>query len=455
MYKVSIPGVDQIGLDTLVLLFTIALTCVTAFLCGLAPALGSSRPDLNQALKEGGRSSSSGFRTGRVRNMLVISEVALALMLLIGAALMIESFGRLRETHLGFNPHNVLTMGLTLAESKYPEKSQRVDFYQQLLQRVGALPGVKSAALAQYLPLSGHWGTAQFTIEGQPPLARGDFLVADVDTVSASYFRTMEIPLVQGRNFTDADRENAPQVVIINEAMAQNFWPNKSPVGQRLNFGNAEKPDFWEVIGVVGDVKHFGQDTAARPKIFSSHLQDAGKWTGLVVRSAGNPIGLLASIRNEVLAIDKAQPVFEIQTLEQLVSQTIAPRRFVMLLLGIFAVIALLLATIGIYGVIAYSVSKRTHEIGVRMALGAQGTDVLRLVLRQGMILTLIGLAVGLAGSIAVSRLIANQLYQVEATDPLIYTIVPSVIAVVALIACAIPAHRATKVHPMEALRYE
>src|SRR6185503_17984951 len=215
-----------------------------------------------------------------------------------------------------------LTMTLNLPDSKYGEPSQRADFYQQLLQRVGALPGVKSVGVAKSLPLSGHWGTTGFSIEGRPPLARGDFLLADIDSVSASYFRTMQIPILQARNFTDADRENAPHVVIINQAMARRFWPNENPIGQRVNLGDSDKPDLWQIIAIVGDVKHFGHDREAGPKIFASHLQAPGKWMSLVVRISGNPSGLIASVRSEVLAIDKVQPVFEIQTFDQLVSQT-------------------------------------------------------------------------------------------------------------------------------------
>jgi putative ABC transport system permease protein len=454
-YKVPIPGADEIRIDGLVLVFTLALSFVTALLCGLAPALGTSRVDLNQSLKEGGRSSASGFRGGRLRSWLVISEVALALILLIAAGLLMESFRRVREVRLGFDPHNVLTMTLSLPTLKYPEAPQRAEFYERLLQRVEALPGVKSAALATYLPLSGHWGTTHFAIEGQAPLARGDFLVANVRVVSPSYFQTMKIPLMEGRSFTAADREAAPQVVTINQTMARQFWPHENPIGRRLNLGDAANPDVWQIVGVVGDVKHFGLEAEVRPEIYFSHLQVPGKWMSLMVRTATNPLNLVASIRNEVVAIDQAQPVFDVQTLELLVSQSMASRRFAMLLLGTFAIIGLLLGTVGIYGVISYAVSKRTHEIGVRMALGAQRGAVLRLVVKQGMVLTLIGLALGLAGSIALGRVLASQLYQVTASDPLIYGSVSVLILGVALIACWLPARRATKVDPMEALRYE
>jgi putative ABC transport system permease protein len=455
VYKVPIPGVDEIGIDRAVLVFTVALSFATALLCGLAPAWGMARRDLNDALKEGGRTAASGLRSSRLQDLLVMSEVALALILLIGAGLTVQSFQRLRGVRLGFNPDNVLAQTLALPDEKYPKDEQRTDFFQQLVSRVAALPGVKSAAVAKYLPLSGHWGTTGFTIEGRPPLAPGDFLVADVHSVSPGYFQTMEIPIRQGRGLTEADRPKAPQVALINEAMSRRFWPGENPIGKRLNLGDANKPDFWEIVGVVGDVKHFGPDTEAKPQIYFSHAQTPSHDMSLIVRAATNPLGLVGAVKHEVFALDPAQPVFDVRPLEQLVSQSIAPRRFAMLLLGIFSALAVLLAIVGIYGVISYSVSRRTHEIGVRMALGAQHSDVARLVIRQGMILTLTGLALGLAGSVALSRLIATQLYQVTATDPLTYGIVMLVIGTVALIACVVPARRATKVDPMEALRYE
>jgi predicted permease len=454
-YKIPIPGLDQISIDGWVLTFTFALSFITALLCGLAPALRGSGLDLNESLKEGSRGSVGGLRGGRFRNALVISEVALALVLLIGAGLMVESSRRLQDMRLGFDPRNVLTMSLSLPETKYPEGPQRAEFYQRLLDQIELLPGVKSAAVANYLPLSGHWGTVAFSIEGRPPLARGDFLVADVQTVSSNYFGTMAIPLLQGRGFSAADHEKAPGVVVINETMARRFWPRENPVGQRLSFGDANNPEFSEVVGVAGDVRHFGVGAEPHAEIYFSHRQTPGSWMTLIVRTGANPLNLVAAVKSEILKIDAAQPVFDIQTLEQLAAQSIAPRRFVMLLLGIFAIVALLLGAMGIYGVISYAVSKRTREIGVRMALGAGRGDVLGLVVGQGMKLALIGIGAGLAGAMALTRVLRNLLFEIKPFEPLTFLAVTVTFTAVALLACWLPARRAAKVDPMEALRHD
>jgi putative ABC transport system permease protein len=294
-----------------------------------------------------------------------------------------------------------------------------------------------------------------FSIEGRPPLAPGDFLVANYCTVSPSYFQTMEIPVLEGRGFTAADRQEAPHVVIINQTMARQFWPNENPIGKRLNLGDSGNPDVCEIVGVVGDVRHFGPDAESRAQTYFCHLQSPGNQMSLIVRTAANPLNLVAAATAEVRAIDAAQPVYDVQTLELLVSQSIAPRRFAMLLLGTFAMVALLLGAIGIYGVISYAVSKRTHEIGIRMALGARRPDVLGLVVRQGMRLALTGVGAGLAGALAVTRVLETLLFEVKPFDPLIFLFVTLTLTAVALLACWLPARRATKVDPMEALRYE
>jgi putative ABC transport system permease protein len=453
-YKVPIPGLDHMGIDRWVLLFTLGLSFVTALLCGLAPAVKTSKVDLNDSLKEGSRGAGGGVCGGRLRSLLVVSEVALTLVLLIGAGLMTESFWRLRDVHLGFDPRNVLTMSLSLPASKYSEEQQRADFYEQLVQRVQALPGVKAVAVANYVPLSGHWGTVGFRIEGRPALAPGDYLSAEARTVSAGYFRAMAIPVLEGRGFTAADRLKAPQVVMINQTMARRFWSNEDPIGQRLNLGSTNV-DVWEIVGVVGDVRHFGPDAEARAEIFFPHGQVPLNWMSLIVRTMGDPQNLVAAVRAEVQAIDPAQPVYDIQTMEKLVAQSIAPRRFAMFLLGIFAGVALLLGTIGIYGVISYVVSKRTHEIGIRMALGARHRDVLRMVIQQGMKLALLGIGLGLAGAVALTRMLQALLFEVKPFEPQTFLLTTFILISVAFLACWLPARRAARVAPMDALRYE
>ena len=454
-WKVPIPGLDGIGIDGRVLAFTLLLSFVTALICGLAPALGTSRVNPNDSLKAAGRGAAGSAGGCRLRNALVVSEMALALMLLIGAGLMVESFRRLRAVGLGFDPKNVLTMSLSLPEAKYPEGPQRAEFFRRLLQRVEALPGVDSAAVTNYLPLSGHWGTAGFSIEGHPPRGPGDFLVADVRTVSPGYFRTMAIPILEGRAFRPADDETAPPIVVITRTMARRFWPNDNPVGRRLDLGEAGSPDVREIVGVVGDVRHFGVDAAPPAEMYFSHPQAPGNSMTLVVRTGPDPLSLVSAVRSAVRAVDADQPVYDVQTLGQLAEQSVALRRFAMLLLAAFAVVALLMGTVGIYGVISYAVGKRTREIGVRVALGAGRGQVLRLVVGQGMKLALLGIAVGLAGAAAVTRALQGLLYGIKPFDLRTFGLVTLTFTAVALVACWLPARRAAGIDPMEALRHE
>jgi predicted permease len=453
-YKVPIPGASEIGVDGRVLSFTLVLSVVTATLCGLAPARRTSRADLNGSLK-GGRGSAGSISLGRFRNTLVVAEVALALMLLVCAGLMIESFRRLQAVRLGFDPQDVLTVSLTLPEAKYREARQRAEFFARLLERVESLPGVKSAAVTDYLPLSGHWGTAAFSIEGRPPLARGDFLVADVRTVSPGYFGTMAIPRVDGRGFKTSDDEAAPQVVVINQTMARRFWGSENPIGRRLDLGDAQNPDFREIVGIVADVRHFGIDVEPHAEMYLCHLQAPGGRMTLVVRTAAEALSLATAVRSEVLAVDAEQPVYDVQSLQQLVAQSMALRRFAMLLLAGFAVVALCLASIGIYGVISYVVGRRTREIGVRMALGAGRQQVLGLVVGQGMKLAFVGIITGLAGAVAATRALRSLLFEIKPLDPRTFLVVTLTFAAVALLACWLPARRAAGVNPMEALRDE
>ena len=451
----NIPRVKEIGLDLRVLGFTMGVSILTGLMFGLAPALRASQTDLNESLKEGGRGSTEGLRRNRTRSLLVISEVALSLVLLIGAGLLIKSFAYLREIKPGFNPHNVLTASVSLPIVKYPEEQQQATFFQQTLERAAALPGVQSVAVVDPLPMSGNLAMTIFKIEGRPPLAPGEQLAANSRAISADYLRAMGIPLLKGRALTERDSKDAPKVMLINETLAQRFFPGEDPIGKRVTPTIA--PDFTaEIVGIVGDAKHRSLDKEAGPEYYVSYLQAPSSYMSLVARTeVSDPTQLISALRGAVLQVDKDQPLSEIRTMEQLLANSVAKQRFNMFLLGIFAAVALLLAAVGIFGVMNYSVTRRTHEIGIRIALGAQSRDVLKLVMGQGMILTVIGVALGLAGAFAATRVMSSLLYGVSVTDPVTFTGVSLLLAGVALLACYLPARRATKVDPMIALRYE
>jgi len=449
----DIPRVEKISIDQTVLVFTLMVSLLTGLVFGLAPALAASKPDLHEMLKEGGRTSTGGIGRNRTLSLLVVSEAALALVLLIGAGLMIHSFLRLNSVNPGVNPENVLTMSIALPKTKYSTDDQVRLCYQKMLQRIEALPGVLSAGTTGALPVRARWGGTGITVEG-----RSEVQGTNQDTISPDYFRATGIPLLEGRYFTERDVAGAPAVTIINKALAHRYWPGESPLGKRIEV--ASNKQWLSVVGVVGDVKRQGLEAETEPGYFTPHLQPpAGRhlhsgWN-LVVRTASDPMSLAAAVQREVWAVDKDQPVTNIQTLEQVISDSIAPLRFRTLLLGLFAVVALVLATVGIYGVMAYAVMQRTREIGIRMALGAQLRDVLKLVIGQGMRLALIGIALGLLAASALTRLVKSLLFGVSATDPVTFVIVATLLAGMALLACWLPARRATKVDPMIALRCE
>ncbi len=447
------PRFSEINLDYRVLGFTMIVSCLTGVLFGLAPALQASKIDLNEALKEGGRGMSESHRRNRLRSLLVVSEIALSLMLLVGAGLLIKSFQHLRDVKPGFTPEHVLTMIVPLPSAKYHEPQQRADFYRQLVERVKALPGVASAGMVLNLPLNGGGFSVwrSFIREGHPMTteesANASYLVTTPD-----YFRTMEIPLLAGRNFNDRDTENSPMVVIISETMARRYFGSKEDaIGKRITM---EFPR--EIVGVVGDTKPSTLDADAAAQTYVAYTQDA-TWNSmaLAVRTNGEPTLMTAAVRHEVLAIDKDQPIYNIKTMEDVVINSVGSRRVSVLLFSVFASIALVLAALGIYGVMAYSVAQRTHEIGVRLALGAQMSDILRLVIRQGMTLALIGVGAGLVGALFLTRVMRSLLFGVSATDPFIFALVAVLFGIVALAACYIPARRATRVDPMIALRHE
>jgi putative ABC transport system permease protein len=460
----SLPPVltSNIGLDTRVLVFTLLISVLTGLLFGLAPAIQVSKSNLNESLKEGGRSSTGGASRQRVRNILVASEVALSLLLLVGSGLLIKSFLNLSQSDIGFDPDNVLTMRISLPEARYKENEQVANFFQQLMQRVEHLPGVESAGLVRGLPMNGGIESG-ITVEGHEITSTKDTVVAVNMTATAGYFRAMNIPLVKGRAFTDQDRTGAPDVVLIDEMLAAQFFPTEDPIGKRLKLGDYESRMPWmQIVGVVKHVKHYGPAETPRVEIYRPYFQipqtpDAryGRSMVLAVRSGTDTASLTTAVRNAVFEIDKDQPVSSVQTMSEIVAASVAPQKFATWLLGLFAGSALLLAALGIYGVMAYSVTQRTHEIGVRMALGAGRGDVLKLIVTQGMRLALIGVGAGLVGAFAVTRVMSSLLFGVTATDPLTYGVVTLLLTTVALLACLIPARKATRVDPMVALRYE
>jgi putative ABC transport system permease protein len=466
----NIPRVDAITMDSRVVLFLLAITVLTSVAFGVAPAMQASAVNLSNTLKQSGRGMSDGIRRNRLRSFLVASEFALALMLLIGAGLMIRSFLALQLVDPGFNPHNVLAMVVSVAGSKEAEPGRREIFYRQLLERVRALPGVESAAGINHLPLAGDLWDWPFVIEGRPKPGPGESPDAIYRIVTPEYFRSMRLPLLRGRDISVADNESTPGVVIINERAAQTYWPGENPLGKRISFdGNEKDPSAWlTVIGIVRDAKQGDWRATPDPEVylaaFQNHdfLGDSLKEIGthmtyitLVVRTAGDPGALAPAIKNSVWSLEGNLPISEVVTMDRVVTDKNAQSRFEMLILGTFAAVALVLAAVGIYGVMSYSVSRRTHEIGVRISLGASRTDVLQLVVREGMALALLGSGVGLGGAIVLSRLMTKLLYGVAPTDPLTFVAVASLLIVVALTATFIPARRATRVDPMVSLRCE
>ena len=446
-------GANAIRIDGLVLGFTLAVSLVTGVIFGLVPALQASKSDLNESLKEGGRSGSAGARRNRVRGVLVVAEIALSLVLLIGAGLMIRSFIRLEQVNPGFDARDVLTMRVSLPAAQYPDGRRRAAFFEQVIQRLQSLPGAQSAAAISRLPLTAGNSSRSLTIEGRSNDGSGNGPGADYRVISPEYFGSMGIPLLKGRDFIERDRGDAVRVGIINETMARRFWPDEHPLGKHLRI---DDNDPWtEIVGVVADVKHLGLDSQSRPEFYVPYFKDPWPFMTVVVHSGSGTTSLANAMRNEVWAVDKDLPVPDIKSMEQLLSDSVARRRFNMLLLGIFGGVALVLAAVGIYGVMSYSVTQRTHEIGIRMALGANQSAVLKLVVGQGMTLALVGVGIGLAAAFALTRVLTSLLFAVGATDPATFVILSTLLAGVALAACLVPARRAMKVDPMTALRYE
>jgi len=452
----NLPRLNEVGIDLTVLAFTVAIALLTSLLFGLTPALQASKINLVQALKDGSRGVSGGQRASRVRGLLVIAEVALSLVLLIGAGLMIKSLAHLLKIDPGFKPDRALTMNIALLGSKYPGANQQIAFFEDVNRRVGALAGVDSVGLISSAPLSGGVYAGGFSIEGREPASANEDLSADRRMISSEYFNTLRIPLIRGRYFTEHDNQTSTGVAIVSETWARRFVPNEDPIGKRIKLGGRDSTRPWlSIVGIAGDVRDSALESDARPCVYVPYAQFPGLSMTLVVRIGVDSKALVPAIRGEVWAIDKDQPVTDIKTMDQYVSDSVSPHRANALLLAVFATLALVLAAVGMYGVMAYSVTQRVHEIGIRMALGAQTSDVVMLIVGSGMTLVLAGAGIGIAGALALSRVLSSLLYGVSATDPVTFALISVLLITVALLASYIPARRATKVDPMIALRCE
>jgi predicted permease len=453
----DVPRLAQVNLDGRVLVFTLFTTLLVGITFGLAPALHSSKPDLNNALKESAVATRSGRRWLRhfgLRDVLVVTQTAMAVLLLVGAGLLIKSFVKLRQVELGFTPTNVITMRLAPPFNRFPKDAKTMDYYRQMLDALKAVPGVEAAAAVTSAPTAGAYMSAPILIAGQPAPPVADTQRAFLTIVSPDYFRAIGNPLKHGRLFTDDDNESSTRVAIINETMARSYFPDTDPIGQRIAIKG--EPDKWmEIVGVTADVKQFAIEEANKPSFYQPYRQKEVTFMALLLRTTGNSAALIPVLRNRILETDKFTAISSVRTLNELVSDSVAQPRFYTLLLAVFACIALSLAALGIYSVMAYSVSQRTHEIGIRMALGAQAQRILRMVLGQGLILILTGVAIGLASAIALTRLMAGLLFGVSATDPIVFAAITLLLIAVALAACVIPARKATKVNPLQALRHE
>jgi putative ABC transport system permease protein len=446
----TVPRLHEVNIDLVVLAVTLAICVGTGIIFGLAPGLASGRPELTEALKEGGRGATQGTRRNRLRNGLVIAEVALALVLLSGAGLLIKSFARLQNVNPGFNPRNALTFEISLPKIQYPDDAAIVRFNNEAQRRIAALPGVQAAGFSTILPLAGTNSDWSFTIEGQPSNDNSPSPDEEKRQVASDYFRALETPLIKGRFFTDADKADAPLVMIVNQAFAKKFWPKGDALGQRVTFGDPKKDPKWiTIVGVVGDIRHFGLDTDPKPEMYVPFAQDAYFTTIYVVRSNQDARSLLQAIRHEIQAIDSAVPVANVRTFENVVGDSVAPRRLSVVLLAVFAGVAVLLASVGIYGVMSFLVVQRTYEIGVRMALGAQRSDVLKLVLVRSLKLISAGTIIGLVVALMSTHTLRALLYSVSAFDTATFALVTVLLGAIALAASYLPAIRATRADPM------
>jgi len=450
----ALPFLQTLKIDVRMLAFSFGLSVLTGIIFGLAPALQSSRLELSGVLKEGGRNTSGGV-SQRLRSGLVMTEIALAVVLLVGAGMLLKSLVRVLKTDPGFNPANVLTMTIVLPAAKYADANSQINFQDQLQQHVQALPGVAGAGTVNILPLQAG-NTTRVNVEGDPIPPPGQELEANIRTVSEDYFHALGVPMISGRMFDTSDNANGQQVVIIGKTMADRIFSGRDPVGRRLKYAGVEAPPI-SIVGVVADVKITGLDQEIRPVIYYPFRQNASPFANLVVRTSTDPATLAGSIRNEIRNLEPAAAIFNVQAMPELIASSPAAfmRRFPATLIGVFAGLALLLSSIGIYGVVSYSVSQQTHYIGVRMALGARASDILKLILKQGLIIALAGIAIGSLGAYILMRLLQSLLFEVSANDASTYAVVAGALFLIALLACYLPARRATKVDPLAALRYE
>ena len=460
MAEGSVPQIFSVGLDRSVLLFTLVVSVLTGLVFGIVPALRTGKIDLRETLNEGSRGSTTGRGHHRILGALVATEIAVALLLLIGSGLLLRSFSRLQEVSPGFQPDHLLVADLPLSQNAYAKPELRYEFFDRLVERAKTLPGVKSAGAASFLPVSGGGSLIQFNIEGRPPKTPHDYVAAGYRTVTPKYMETMGVPLLQGRNIAAGDVEKAPAVVVINASMARTYFPGENPLGKRMQIGATPDKDvpYMEIVGVVGDVLQ-GLDTDAKAEMYLPYRQADTVLPvfqlSVVLRTSGDPRLQAAALRSAVREIDPNQPVVKIRTMEENMATSVTEPRFRTWLIGIFAALALVLAAVGIYGVMSYSVNQRTNEMGIRVTLGAQPNDVFRIVVGEGLRLALIGVGVGLIGALAATRVLRTFLYGVSAIDPVTFAVTAALLILVAVAACYFPARRATRVDPMVALRYE
>jgi len=449
---------DAIPMDARVFLFVFVISLLTGLLFGLLPAWSATRGDIAEALRENARTTATGVTRNPLRSFLVTAELALALILLAGAGLLIKGFLRLRFVDPGFNPANVITMYLQLPGTRYPQIPMQTNFRRELLARINSLPGVEAAMITD-LPLAGNFVGHRVVVDGQGTLPEGTEPIVQTLSVMGEYFGVMQIPIRNGRAFGAMDREGHPRVAIVNEEFVRELLPGQNPIGARIDWTRSSDPPEWmTIIGVAGDVKHSGLNQPVDPAVYAPFSQNDEAWRKfmtLVIRTRVPEAGLVEDVKKQVWSLDSQIPVSGIQSMDDLLSVSVAEQRFNMLLLGSFAALAVALAAVGIYGMVAYRVNQRTHEIGVYMALGAQHRDVLRMVMKDGVKLGMLGIVLGLAGAIALTRVMVGVLFEVKPTDPATLIGMAFLLAVVAMLACYIPARRALGIHPMTALRRE